>query len=67
LRFASIEPEAGDVTPDPHMASRVVPTVKAIEESVDLVSEIFNRLFRKVPEKMKGVRPDVRLIPKPGG
>jgi len=32
---------------------RVVPTGKAIEESVDLAYEIFNRVFRKVPEKMK--------------
>src|ERR1017187_3732358 len=30
---------------------RVVPTGKAIEESVDLASEIFNRVFRKVPER----------------
>jgi len=32
---------------------RVVPTGKAIEESVDLAYEIFNRVFRRVPEKMK--------------
>ncbi len=32
---------------------RVVPSGKAIEESVDLAYEIFNRVFRKVPEKMK--------------
>jgi hypothetical protein len=32
---------------------RVVPTGKAIEESVDLAYEIFNRVFRKVPEKLK--------------
>jgi hypothetical protein len=31
---------------------RVVPTGKAIEESVDLAYEIFNRVFRKVPERM---------------
>jgi len=30
---------------------RVVPTDKAIEESVDLAYEIFNRVFRKVPER----------------
>ena len=30
---------------------RVVPTGKAIEESVDLAYEIFNRVFRKVPEQ----------------
>ena len=32
---------------------RVVPTGKAIEESVDLAYEIFNRVFRRVPERMK--------------
>jgi hypothetical protein len=31
---------------------RVVPTGKAIEESVDLAYEIFNRIFRRVPEKL---------------
>jgi hypothetical protein len=31
---------------------RVVPTGKAIEESVDLAHEIYNRVFRKVPEKI---------------
>ena len=31
---------------------RVVPTGKAIEESVDLAYEIFNRVFRKVPENL---------------
>jgi hypothetical protein len=30
----------------------LVPTGKAIEESVDLAYEIFNRVFRKVPERM---------------
>jgi hypothetical protein len=29
---------------------RVVPTGKAIEESVDLAYEIYNRVFRKVPD-----------------
>lgn len=29
---------------------RVVPTRHAIEESVDLAHEIYNRVFRKVPE-----------------
>jgi hypothetical protein len=33
---------------------RVVPTGKAIEESVDLAYEIFNRVFRRVPERVKG-------------
>ena len=32
---------------------RVVPTVKAIEESVDLSHEIFNTVYRKVPAKME--------------
>ena len=32
---------------------RVVPTGKAIEESVDLAYEIFNRVFRRVPENLK--------------
>ena len=31
---------------------RVVPTGNAIEESVDLAHEIYNRVFRKVPEKL---------------
>jgi hypothetical protein len=29
---------------------RVVPTSAAIDESVDLAYEIYNRVFRKVPE-----------------
>jgi hypothetical protein len=33
---------------------RVVPTSKAIEESVDLAYEIYNRVFRKVPERVNG-------------
>ncbi len=32
---------------------RVVPTREAIDESVDLAHEIFNRVFRKVPAKME--------------
>ena len=32
---------------------RAVPTGKAIEESVDLAYEIFNRVFRKVPERIQ--------------
>jgi hypothetical protein len=32
---------------------RVVPTGKAIEESVDLAYEIFNRVFRNVPDKVR--------------
>ena len=33
------------------MNVRGVPTGKAIEESVDLAYAIFNRVFRRVPEK----------------
>jgi MinD-like ATPase involved in chromosome partitioning or flagellar assembly len=32
---------------------RVVPTGKSIEESVDLAHEIYNRVFRRVPESLK--------------
>jgi hypothetical protein len=32
---------------------RVVPTSAAIDESIDLAHEIFDRIFRKVPAKMK--------------
>jgi hypothetical protein len=31
---------------------RVIPTSNAIDESVDLAHEIFNRVFRKVPHWM---------------
>lgn len=31
---------------------QAVPTGKAIEESVDLAFEIFNRVFRKMPERL---------------
>ena len=31
---------------------RVVPTSHAIEESLDLAHEIYNRVFRKVPENI---------------
>jgi len=31
---------------------RVIPTSHAIEESVDLAHEIYNRVFRKVPENI---------------
>ena len=34
--------------------TRVIPTRQAIEESVDLSHEIFNRVFRKVPEQLNG-------------
>lgn len=32
---------------------RVVPTSAAIDESVDLAHEIFNRVYRKVPDQME--------------
>ncbi|WP_263418685.1 hypothetical protein [Terriglobus albidus] len=32
---------------------RVLPTSHAIDESVDLAHEIFNRVFRKVPDKLE--------------
>jgi len=32
---------------------RVIPTGVAIEESVDLAHEIFNRVFRKVPTTLE--------------
>jgi hypothetical protein len=34
---------------------RVVATIHAIDESVELAHEIFNKVFRKVPEKMTKV------------
>lgn len=33
---------------------RVLPTIHATEESIDLSHEIFYRIFRKVPQRMKG-------------
>jgi len=33
--------------------TQVVPTQHAIEESVDLAHEIFNRVFRKVPDRVE--------------
>jgi hypothetical protein len=33
---------------------QVVPTSVAIEESVDLAHEIYNRVFRRVPQAMNG-------------
>jgi hypothetical protein len=35
-----------------HVNHRVIPTSNAINESVDLAYEIFNRVFRKVPERL---------------
>jgi hypothetical protein len=32
---------------------RVVPTIAAIEESIDLAHEIFNRVFRKMPDGLE--------------
>ena len=31
---------------------RVIPTSNAIDESVDLAHEIYNRVFRKVPQRL---------------
>jgi hypothetical protein len=33
---------------------RVIPTGHAIDESVELAHEIFNRVFRRVPNKIAG-------------
>ena len=35
--------------------TRVVPTRQAIEESVDLAHEVYNQVFRKVPEKVNEI------------
>jgi len=32
--------------------TRVLPTTSAIEESIDLAHEIYNRVFRKIPQKL---------------
>ena len=34
---------------------RVVPTRQAIEESIGLAHEVYNEVFRKVPEKVKEI------------
>jgi len=34
---------------------RAIPTSHAIDESVDLAHEIFNRVFRKTPEKINRI------------
>lgn len=34
---------------------RVVGTREAIEESVDLAHDIYNRVFRRVPEKLRSI------------
>ena len=33
--------------------TRVIPTIKAIDESCDLSHEIFNRIFHRVPDKVR--------------
>jgi hypothetical protein len=33
---------------------RATPTSNAIDESVELAHEIYNRVFRKVPERLNG-------------
>jgi hypothetical protein len=33
---------------------RVVPTRIAVEESIEMAHEIFNKVFRKVPEQLNG-------------
>jgi hypothetical protein len=40
----------------------VVPTSTAIEESVDLAYEIFNRVFRKVPERISECGKSLNLV-----
>jgi len=32
---------------------RILPTIHAIDESVDLAHEIFNKVFRRVPERLE--------------
>ena len=34
------------------VSARVIPMSHAIDESCDLAHEIFNRIFRKVPDKL---------------
>src|SRR5271170_2598890 len=38
-----------------HVNHRVIPTSNAINESVDLAHEIYNRVFRKVPERLEKI------------
>ena len=40
------------------MNVRVIPTGNAIDESVELAHEIFNKVFRRVPEKLSRSAPD---------
>jgi hypothetical protein len=37
-----------------HVNHRQIPTSDAINQSVDLAHEIYNRVFRKVPERLNG-------------
>jgi hypothetical protein len=41
------------LAPESQVNVRVVPTSRAIEESVDLAHEIYNRVFGKTPGIMK--------------
>lgn len=36
---------------------RVVPTRVAVDESVDLAHEIYNQVFRKIPQKLEKIAP----------
>jgi hypothetical protein len=40
------------LTRETHVNHQVIPTSNAINESVDLAHEIYNRVFRKVPERL---------------
>jgi len=41
--------------PERQVNVRVVPTRQAIEESIDLAHEVYNQVFRMVPEKVKEI------------
>ena len=43
---------AYDLVRETHVNHPVTPTSNAINESVDLAHEIYNRVFRKVPERL---------------
>jgi ABC-type arginine transport system permease subunit len=47
-----------DIVSDSNLLSYAISLLsargKAIEESVDLAHEIYNRIFRKVPERVNG-------------
>ena len=40
---------------DKSVNHRVIPTSNAIDESVDLAHEIYNRVFRKVPQRLEKI------------